>query len=206
MFRFLLLLALAVLAVLLFLRADRRLHDLVLVDLTPGAGVVLHRAWAVLVELWPASGVLAAAVVLLAAALALGLSHLHIRIMLERQREHLDRTYRDRELDAARRGYARRERQLAATKRRLKTALRDLAASKRARRAAEAQRDAALRASAGARRRADGAALLVRDLLASRAPQQSRVRDPDRYPAPSIQPRQRPPPCGDPPAQPRRTS
>ena len=70
MFRFLLLVALIVIAVVLGLRAHHRLQEFALVDLAPGAGVVLHHAWAVLVELWPASGILAAAVLLLAAAAA----------------------------------------------------------------------------------------------------------------------------------------
>ena len=95
------------------------------------------------------------------------LSQLHIRFMLDRQREHLDRTYSDHELDAARRGRARSERALVATKKRLKAALRDLAETERAKRTAEAERD-------------------------TRKP---RPRDPDRYPAPPTARRRRAPPA-----------
>ena len=119
MFRVLLLISLIVIAVVLGLRMHRRLQDFVLVNLAPGASVVLHEAWAVLVELWPASDILAAAVLLVAVSAALGLSHFHFRIMLERQRKRLDCTYRDNELAADRDGCHRIERDLATTKERL---------------------------------------------------------------------------------------
>ena len=128
MFRFFLVLGLVTGVIALDLRAHRRLDELVLVDLAPGASVVLHRAWAVLVELWPASGILAAAVILFAAAVALGLLRIHAGVVLDRKRQRLDRTYRDDELDAARRGRAKIERALASTNQRLQAARRDLAA------------------------------------------------------------------------------
>ena len=156
MFRFLFLLGLAEGVIVLGMRAHRGFHELVLVDLAPGASIVLHRAWAVLIELWPASGILAAALLLLALAAALGLSHLHADVVLERQRERVDRTYCDDEFDAARWGRARAGGELAATKTRLKAALRDLAESERARRTDESRarhaQDAAPRSGALPRR------------------------------------------------------
>ena len=62
------------------MRGHRRLKELILLDDAPGASPWLYEGWDLTAAPWPASGYLAAAVVILAAAIGIGLSHLHIRL------------------------------------------------------------------------------------------------------------------------------
>lgn len=202
MLRFLLVLALIVGAVMLCLRTHRRLEQFVLVDV--GTGSVFLRGWTIFVELSTVSGVLAAAVFLLAVAVGLGVSHLHIGLMLRRQRERLDRTYGDIELEHARGTCQHLEKQLAATEQRLKAVQGQRAEYRRSLRVAERERDRALRALVAERNRADGAALAVRDLLRKVNAHKARAGD-QRHPAPAAQRRRRVPPRGDPPRLKRHT-
>lgn len=156
------------------------LQDFVLVD--NATGPVFLRGWTILGELASASGVLAAAVVLLAVAVGIGASHLHVHLVLRRQQERFDPTYRDIELEHIRGARDHLEKQLAATEQRLKAVQSQRAEYRRSLRIAERERDRALRAAAAERTRADSASLAIRDLLRKLNAHNARSDDP-RHPA-----------------------
>ena len=148
MFVFFVVVALIARAVLLVLNARARVEGLVVVDNATGA--IVLEGWAIVAEQSVIADILATAVFLLALAIGLSASELHIRIALHRRREWLDRNYRDRQLGIARDDCLRLEKQLADTERRLVAARRKRAELRRSLRRATRERDSALRAAAQA--------------------------------------------------------
>lgn len=148
MFAFCLVLALATGAVLLALNARERVDGLVLVDRATGA--VTFEGWAILLQQLAVAGILAAVVLLLALAIGLCASELHIRLALQRRRERLDRTCRDDQLRSLRSNCRRLEEQLADAQRRLVAVKGQRADFRRSLRRATRERDRALKATAEA--------------------------------------------------------
>ena len=202
MIRFILIAGLLGAAIWFGMQADTRLQELLLVDTAPGADPRTYHEWEIAAALWPATGFAAGAVLLLAAAVAIALAELYSAVVMPRRGERL----RDYELDDARADRARCEYDLAGTKADLRAALWKLARCECARRRAETERDSALATALAAARRADGAALLVRDLLAARQPRNAPRRDPERHAALPTPRRPRGPPPGAPRTDARDTS
>ena len=148
MFAFCLVLALAAGAVMLALNARGRVEGLVLVDRATGA--VTFEGWAILLQHLAVAGILAAVVLLLALAIGLCASELHIRLALQRRRERLDRNYRDDQLRSLRGDCRRLEEQLAEARRRLVAVKGQRADFRRSLRRATRERDRALKATAEA--------------------------------------------------------
>ena len=148
MFVFLLIVALIAGAVLLALNAHERVDGLLLYDEATG-GTVLE-GWSILAQHSVIAGILATVVFLLALAIGLCISELHIRLALQRHREWLDRTYRDRELGIARDDRLRFEKQLADTQRQLVAVKGQRAEFRRSLRQVTRERDRALKAAAEA--------------------------------------------------------
>ena len=148
MFVFLLIVALIAGAVLLALNAHERVDGLLLYDEATG-GTVLE-GWSILAQHSVIAGILATVVFLLALAIGLCISELHIRLALHRHREWLDRTYRDRELGIARDDRLRFEKQLADTQRQLVAVKGQRAEFRRSLRQVTRERDRALKAAAEA--------------------------------------------------------
>lgn len=146
MFVFFLVVALIAGAVLLALNAHERVEGLLLFDKATGATV--PEGWAILVQHSVIVGILATVVFLLALAIGLSTSELHIRIALRRHREWLDRTYRDDQLGVARDDCRRLEKQLADTQRQLVAVKGQRAKFRRSLRQVTRERDRALRAAA----------------------------------------------------------
>ena len=146
MFVFLLIVALIAGAVLLALNAHERVDGLLLYDEATG-GTVLE-GWSILAQHSAIAGILATVVFLLALAIGLCISELHIRLALRRHREWLDRTYRDRELGIARDDRLRFEKQLADTQRQLVAVKGQRAEFRRSLRQVTRERDRALKAAA----------------------------------------------------------
>ena len=148
MFAFCLVLALATGAVLLALNARERVDGLVLVDRATGA--VTFEGWAILLQHLAVAGILAAVVLLLALAIGLCASELHIRLALQRRRERLDRIHRDDQLRSLRSNCWRLEERLADAQRRLVAVKGQRADFRRSLRRATRERDRALKATAEA--------------------------------------------------------
>ena len=146
MFVFLLIVALIAGAVLLALNAHERVEGLLLYDKASGATVL--EGWSILAQHSAIAGILATVVFLLALAIGLCISELHIRLALHRHREWLDRTYRDRELGIARDDSRRLEKQLADTQRQLVAVKGQRAKFRRSLRQVTRERDRALKAAA----------------------------------------------------------
>ena len=135
-------------AVLLALNARERIEGLVLVDNATGA--VIHDGWSILAQHSVIAGILATVMFLLALAIGLCASELHIRLALYRHREWLDRTSRDDQLGIARDDCRRLEKQLADTQRQLVAVKGQRADFRRSLRRITRERDRALRAAAEA--------------------------------------------------------
>ena len=148
MFIFCLVVALIVGAVLLALNAHEHVEGLELVDKATGA--VVLEAWAILAQHSLIAGILATVVFLLALAIGLSASELHIRLALHRHREWLDRAYRDRHLGIARDDRLHLEKQLADTQRQLVAVKGQRAGFRRSLRRVTRERDRALRTAAEA--------------------------------------------------------
>ena len=146
MFVFLLVVVLIAVAVVLTLKTHERVEGLVLVDNATGAAVL--QGWAILAQHSVIVGILASVVFLLALAVGLSVSELHIRVALRRHRERLDRTYRDGQLGIARDNCLRLEKQLADTQRQLVAVKGQRAEFRRSLRQVTRQRDRALKAGA----------------------------------------------------------
>lgn len=146
MFVFCLVLALIVGAGLLAMNAHGRVEGLELVDSASGA--IVLEGWAILAQHSVIAGILATVVFLLAFAIGLSASELHIRIALHRHRESLDRTYRDRQLGIARDDCVSLEKQLTDTQRQLVAVKGQRAEFRRSLRRATRKRERALRAAA----------------------------------------------------------
>ena len=178
MFVLCLVLALIAGAVLLALNAHERVEGLVLVDKATGA--IVLEGWAILAQHAVITGILATVVFLLALAIGLSASELHIRLALHRRREWLDRKHGDRQLGIGRDDCLRLEKQLADTERRLVAARRRRAEFRRSLRRATRERDRALRADAPRSTAAENAAPRPeppgRNIAAKRAPHVCRVR------------------------------
>ena len=117
MFVLFLVIALIAGAVLLVLNARERVEGLVLVDWATDA--VVLEGWDILLQHSVIVGILATVVFLLALAIGLSASELHIRLALRIRREWLDRKYRDDQLGVARDESRRLQRQLEDTQRQL---------------------------------------------------------------------------------------
>ena len=100
MFVLFLIVALIAGAVLLALNARERVEGLLLFDEATGAAVL--EGWSILAHHSVIAGILATVVFLLALAIGLSTSELHIRAALRLRREWLDRRYRDDQLGVAR--------------------------------------------------------------------------------------------------------
>ena len=148
MFVFCLVVALIAGAVLLALNAHERVDGLLLVDKATGATVL--EGWTILAQHSVVAGILATVVFLLALAIGLSASELHIRLALHRHREWLDRTYRDRQLGIARDDCLRLEKQLADTQQQLAAVKGQRAKFRRSLRQVTRERDRALKAAAEA--------------------------------------------------------
>ena len=148
MFVLFLIVALIAGAILLALNAHEGVEGLVLVD--NATGNIVHEGWSILVQHSAIAGILAAAVFLLALAIGLCASELHIRIALRRRREWLDRRYRDDQLGIARDDCLRLEKQLADAQRRLVAVKGQRAEFRRSLRQVTRERDRALKAAAKA--------------------------------------------------------
>ena len=117
MFVLFLIVALIAGAVLLALNAHERVVGLLLFDKATGATVL--KGWAILAQHSVIVGILATVVFLLALAIGLSTSELHIRAALRLRREWLDRRYRDDQLGVARDDCRRLLKQLADAQRQL---------------------------------------------------------------------------------------
>ena len=148
MFVLFLIIALIAGAVLLALNARERIEGLVLVHKATGA--VIHEGWSILVQHSAIAGILATVMFLLALAIGLCASELHIRIALGRRREWLDRRYREDQLGVARDDCRRIEKQLADAQRRLVAVKGQRARFRRSLRQVTRERDRALKAAAEA--------------------------------------------------------
>ena len=148
MFVLFLVVALVAGAVLLALNARERIEGLALVDDATGAAVL--EGWDILLQHSAVAGILAAVAFLLALAVGLSASELHIRLALRRRREWLDRRYRDDELGAARDGCRRLQRQLEDTRRQLAAVKGQRAEFRRQLRKVTRERDRARKAAAKA--------------------------------------------------------
>ena len=135
-------------AILLALNARERVEGLVLVDKATGA--VIHEGWSILVQHSAIAGILAAVVFLLALAIGLCASELHIRLALRIRREWLGLRYRDDQLGVARDESQRLKKQLAAAQRRLVAVKGQRAKFRRSLRQVTRERDRALKAAAKA--------------------------------------------------------
>ena len=142
---FLLVVALIAAAVLLALNARERVEGLVLSDKATGDTVL--EGWAILVQHSVIVGILAAMVFLLALAIGLSVSELHIRAALRLRREWLDRRYRDDQLGVARDDCRRLQNQLADSQRQLAAVKGQRAEFRRCLRQVTRERDRALRAA-----------------------------------------------------------
>ena len=196
MIRLILLVMLIAAAIVFGPRLHDRLQQFTLID--SGTGAVYVGIWEVLLEFAWVSGVLAAAVLVLALIVGFGVADLHGRFVLQRLEERLSDNYDNRELNRARDGRRVAEKQLAATRRRLKTERGQRAAYRRALRAAERERDRLRNAAFVERRRANGTALALQQLLHGRGAPGGRSGDPG--PAPPAPPRLPSPPRGAPPS------
>ena len=145
MFVFFLIVAVIGGAVLLALNARERVEGLLLYDRATGATVL--EGWSILAQHSVIAGILATVVFLLALAIGLCISDLHIRLALHRHKEWLDRTYRDRQLGIARDDRLRFEKQLADTQRRLVAVKGQRAKLRRSLRQITRERDRALKAA-----------------------------------------------------------
>ena len=145
---FLIVVALIAGAVLLALNAHERVEGLLLFDKATG-GTVLE-GWAILVQHSVIVGILATVVFLLALAIGLSTSELHIRAALRLRREWLDRRYRDDQLGVARDDCRRLQKQLADTQRQLVAVKGQRAGFRRSLRQVTRERDRALKAAAEA--------------------------------------------------------
>ncbi len=149
MFVLFLVVALITGAALLALNARERVESLVLID---RADAVALEGWAILVQHSVVAGILATVTFLLALAIGLSASELHIRLALRRRRERLDRTYRYDELDLACADRQRLEEELAATRRKLVAVKGQRGDFRRRLRQVTRERDRALKAGAKASR------------------------------------------------------
>ena len=146
MFVLFLVVALIAGAILLALNARERVEGLVLVD--NATGNIVHEGWSILAQHSAIAGILATVVFLLALAIGLCASELHIRIALRRRREWLDRRYRDDQLGIARDDCWRLQKQLANTQRQLVAVKGHRARFRRTLRQVTRERDRALKAAA----------------------------------------------------------
>ena len=145
MFVFFLIAALIAGAVLLALNARERIEGLVLVDNATGS--VVHEGWSILAQHSAIAGIVAAAVFLLALAIGLCASELHIRFALRRRREWLDSRYCDDQLGVARDDCRLLKKQLADAQRRLVAVKGQRARFRRSLRQVTRERDRALKAA-----------------------------------------------------------
>ncbi len=148
MFALFLVAALIAGAVLLALNAYERVEGLVLVDNATGA--VVLEGWSVLAHHSAIVGILATVVFLLALAIGLCTSELHIQAALRVRQEWLDRRYRDDQLGIARDDCRRLEQKLADTQRQLVAVKGQRARFRRSLRQVTRERDRALKAAAEA--------------------------------------------------------
>lgn len=148
MFALFLVAALIAGAVLLALNARERVEGLVLVDNATGA--VILEGWSVLAQHSAIVGILATVVFLLALAIGLCTSELHIRTALRLRREWLDRRYRDDQLGVARDDCRRLQKQLADTQGQLVAVKGQRAKFRRSLRQVTRERDRAVKAAAAA--------------------------------------------------------
>ena len=146
MFIFILIVALLTGAVLLALDAHERVEGLLLLDRYTGATVL--EGWAILLQHSVIVGILATVVFLLALAIGLCTSELHIQAALRIRCELLERRYRDDQLGVARDDCRRLERQLADTQRQLVAVKGQRAKFRRTLRQVTRERDRALKAVA----------------------------------------------------------
>ena len=148
MFILFLIVALIAGAVLLALNARERVEGLLLFDKATGAAVL--EGWSILVHHSVIAGILATVVFLLALAIGLSTSELHIRAALRLRREWLDRRYRDDQLGVAREDCRRLRKQLADAQRQLVAVKGQRAGFRRSLRQITRERDRALKAAAEA--------------------------------------------------------
>ena len=148
MFIFILIVALMTGAALLALDAHERVEGLLLLDRATGATVL--EGWAILVQHSVIVGILATVVFLLALAIGLCTSELHIQAALRIRREWLDRRYRDDQLGLARDDCRRLQKQLADTQRQLVAVKGQHAKFRRSLRQITRERDRALKAAVAA--------------------------------------------------------
>ena len=153
MFVFCLIVALIAGAVLLALNAHERVEGLLLLDEATGATVL--EGWSILAQHSVIVGILATVVFLLALAIGLCTSELHIQAALRIRREWLDRRYRDDQLGVARDDCRRLEQQLADTQRQLVAVKGQRAKFRRSLRQVTRERDRALKAAAEAAKSRD---------------------------------------------------
>ena len=163
MFVLFLIVALIAGAVLLALNAHERVEGLLLFDKATGATVL--EGWAILAQHSVIVGILATVVFLLALAIGLSTSELHIRAALCLRREWLDRRYRDDQLGVARDDCRRLRKQLADAQRQLVAVKGQRAKFRRSLRQVTRERDRALKAAAeaAAAREPPGSALSTGD-------------------------------------------
>ena len=148
MFILFLVIALIAGAVMLALDAHERVERLVLVDWATDA--VVLEGWDILLQHSVIVGILATVVFLVALAIGISASELHIQLALRIRREWLDRKYRDDQLGVARDDCRRLQRQLEDTQRQLVAVKGQRADFRRKLRQVTRERDRALKAAAKA--------------------------------------------------------